>query len=121
MALQTCYKCRKQFPPSQISRITITKKTGRIEKQVGLEHNLKTRQKTVKIESSRNVYTDYEVLSCKNCKPIGLIYILYFICFGWMIWVLQKIYIPIFLLPFKLVKKILSLPFKSKKNIKNKK
>ena len=115
MALQTCYKCRKQFPPSEISRITITKKTGRIGKQVGLEHNLKTRQKTVKIESSRNVYTDYEVLSCKNCKPIGLIYILYFICFGWMIWVLQKIYIPIFLLPFKLVKKILSLPFRSKK------
>ena len=133
MALQTCYKCGKQFPSSEISRIKITKKTGRIGKQVGLEHNLKTRQKTVKIESARNVYTDYEVLSCKNCKPIN---IFYWIFIGWWFWIyaslfkiiyrLTKKLIPLLkwfflwpvLIPLKLVKKISSL---SKEKLKKKK
>jgi len=125
MALETCYGCNRKFHLSELTRRTKSKKTGEIGKQVGLYHNLKTKQKTVKVESRRNIYTDIEVFYCKNCKPINL---LYFIFIGWWVWIyvgIFKITVKIFkialLLPFTLIKNIVLLPFKLKKNIKNKK
>ena len=109
----SCYYCKKKFPLSQLTKYKLKIKTGEVGKSAAIYQNQSTKQKTVKIESGKNIYSFKDILHCKKCKPWGLselMYFVYFISFGWVVklglLIFKYVWLPVLKLPITLIKKL---------------